>query len=104
MVGNVITQVNQQVRTLVVATRESHGVVMDLEHVALTWCVRFAGQINSRTVKGAVGLGAFQCAFQRASHPRAMLSAWRLYKRAPRRSISQTSFFREHFLMCELQL
>ena len=30
-----------------------HGVVMDLEHVALGWCVRFAGQIISRTVKGA---------------------------------------------------
>ena len=27
---------------------------MDLEHVALTWCVRFAGQINSRTMMGAV--------------------------------------------------
>ena len=38
---------------------------MDLEHVALTWCVRFAGQINSHTVKGAVGFGAFQRAFPR---------------------------------------
>ena len=70
---------------------------MDLEHVALTWCALFAEQINYRTMKGAVGLGAFQCAFQRASHPRAMLSAWRACKRAPRRAVSQTSFSKTFF-------
>ena len=45
MVGNAIKQVKEKVRTLVIATRELHGVVMDPEHVALAWCVRFAGQI-----------------------------------------------------------
>ena len=52
------------------ATRELRG--HGPEHVALVLCVRFAGQIISRTVKGADGLTAFQPAFQRASHPRAM--------------------------------
>ena len=51
MVENAIKQVKEKVRTLVIATRELHGVVMDLEHVALAWCVRLAGQIISRTVK-----------------------------------------------------
>ena len=50
-------------------------MVMDLEHVALAWCVRFAGQIISGTVIGAEGLTAFERAFQRASHPRAMPAA-----------------------------
>ena len=35
-----------------IATREQGSVVVDLEDVALAWCVRFAGQIMSRTVKG----------------------------------------------------
>ena len=51
-------------------------MVMDPEHVALAWCARFAGQLISRTVKGADGLTAFQHAFQRASHPRAIPAAW----------------------------
>ena len=76
MVKNAIKQVNVKMRSLVVATRELHGVVMDREHVALAWCVRFAGQIISRTVKGADGLTAFQRAFQRTSHPRDMPAAW----------------------------
>ena len=46
-----------------------------LEHVALAWCVRFPVHIMSRTAKGAGGLTAFQRAFQRTSHPRAMPSA-----------------------------
>ena len=50
-----------KVRTLVTATREFLGVVQDSEHVALAWCVRFAGQIISR-----------KRAFQTASH----LEAW----------------------------
>ena len=58
------------------ATRELHGVIMDPEHVALAWCVRFAGQIISCTVKSADGLTAFQHAFHRASHPQAMPAAW----------------------------
>ena len=48
---------------------------MDFEHVALAWCVRFAGQIISRTVKGADGLIAFPRASLRASHPRAVPAA-----------------------------
>ena len=51
MVGNAIKHVKEKVRTLVIATRELHGVVMDPEHVALAWCVRFADQINSHVVK-----------------------------------------------------
>ena len=50
---------------------------MDLEHLALAWCVRFAVQIISRVVKGADGLTAFQRVFQRVFHPRDMPSAWR---------------------------
>ena len=60
MVENAIKQVKEKVRTLVIATRELRSVVRDLEHVALAWCVRFAGQIISRTVKGADGLTACQ--------------------------------------------
>ena len=59
-----------------IMTRALHGVVVNLEDVALAWCVRFAGQIISRTVKSADGPTAFQRAFQRGSHPRAMLAAW----------------------------
>ena len=75
VVENAITQVKVTVRTMVTATRQLHGVVIDPEHAALACCVRFAGQIISRTVKGADGFTAFQRAFQRASHPRAMPSA-----------------------------
>ena len=60
IVENSFKQVKEEVRTLVIATRELHGVVMDPEHVALAWCVRITGQIISRTVKGADGLTAFQ--------------------------------------------
>ena len=49
---------------------------MDLVHVALAWCGRFASQVISLTVKGADGLTVVQCAFQRKSHPRATPSAW----------------------------
>ena len=59
-------------RTLVNETHQLHGVVMDLEHVAFEWCVRFAGQIISRCAKGADELTASQRAVQRVSHPRAM--------------------------------
>ena len=86
MVENAIKLVKEKVRSLVIATRELHGVVVDPEHVALAWCVRFAGQIISRTVKGADGRTAFQRAFQRMSHPRAMSCTWR---RARRRSRSK---------------
>ena len=90
MVENAIKQVKEKVRTLVIATRELHGVVMDPEHLALAWCVRFAGQIISRTVKGTDGLTAFQRAFQRASHPGAMPAAWGekiLYLEASKRKV-----------------
>ena len=76
MVENAIKQVKEKVRTLVIATRELHDLAMDAEHVTLAWCVRFAGQISSRIVKGAGALTAFQRAFQRASRPRAMPSTW----------------------------
>ena len=62
MAENTIKQVKEKVRTLVIATRELHSVVMDPKHVALAWCVPFAGQIFSRTVKGADGLNAFRSA------------------------------------------
>ena len=59
MVENAIkTSQGEKVRTLVIATR--HGVVVDSDRVALAWCVRFAGEIISRTVRGADGLTAFQ--------------------------------------------
>ena len=67
MVENAIEQVKEEVRPMVIATRELHGVVMNPEHVALVWCARFAGQIIFRSVKGADGLSAFQRAFQRVS-------------------------------------
>ena len=91
MVENVIKKVKEKVRTLVTATRELHGVVMDPGRVALAWCLRFAGEI-----KGADGLTAFQRAFQRTSHPRAMLSAWRekiLYLEASKKKIRITDKF-----------
>ena len=93
MVENAIKHVKEKVRMLVIATRELQGVVMDPEHVALAWCVRFAGQIISRTVKGADGLTAFQRAYQRASHPRAMPAAWRekiLYLKASKKKVQIT--------------
>ena len=96
MVENAIKQVKEKVRTLVTATRELHGVVMDFEHVALAWCVCFAGQIISRTVKGADRLTAFQRALQRASHPRAMPAAWGekiLYLEASKKKVHITDKF-----------
>ena len=63
------------------ATRELHGEVMDPEHVLLAWCVRFA---------------AFQRVFQRASHSRAMPSAWRekiLYLKSSKKKIQITDKF-----------
>ena len=96
VVENAIKQVKEKVRTLVIATRELHGVVMDPEHVALAWCVRFAGQIISRSVKGADGLTAFQRAFQRASHSRDMPAAWEekiLYLEASKKKIHITDKF-----------
>ena len=66
---NTIKLVKEKVGILVIAIRELHGVVMDPEHVAMVWCVRVAGQIMSRTVKGTDGLTAFQRAFQRSCLP-----------------------------------
>ena len=97
MVETAIKQVQEEVRTLVIATRELHGIVMDAERVALAWCVRFAGQIMSRTVNGADGLAAFQRAFQRTSiqepcFPRGEKRSC-TWKRARKRFRSQTSFW-----------
>ena len=50
-VENAIKPVKVKVRTLVIAPREIHGVVMDPELVALAWSVRFAEQISSRTTR-----------------------------------------------------
>ena len=55
MMENATKLVEAEVRTLVIATRELHGVVMDRGHVAL----RVAGQIISRTVKGEDWLSDF---------------------------------------------
>ena len=96
MVENAIKQVKEKVRTLVIATHELYGVVMDSEHVALARGVRFAGDIISRSVKGADGLTAFQRAFQRASHPRAMPAAWRekiLHLEAGKKKVQITDKF-----------
>ena len=98
MVDNAIKQVKEKVRTLVIATRELHGVVMDREHVALAWCVRFAGQIISRTVEGADEITAFEHAFQRACHPRAVPAAWGekiLYLEPSKKRVQMTDKFLE---------
>ena len=79
-----------------IAIRELHGVVVDLEHGALAWCVRFVGQIISRKLKGASELTACQRAFQRTSHPRAMPSALGeqiLYLEASKKKIQITDNF-----------
>ena len=39
MVEIAIKQVKEKVQNFVISTRELHGVVMDLEHLALAWCV-----------------------------------------------------------------
>ena len=86
-----------------IARRELRGAVVDPEHVALAWCVRFAGQIISRTVKGADGLSAFQRAFQRSSHPRAMLAAWRekiLYLEASKKKVQITDQLLDGVFFC----
>ena len=86
-------------RTLVIATRELHGVVMDLEHLVLAWCVRFVGLIISRTVKGADGLTAFPRAFQGASHEEFVVGTlagcveFRTVKRRPREDAADLVFF-----------
>ena len=97
MVENAIKQGKEKVRTLVIATRWLRGVVMDLEHVALAWCVRFAGQIISRTVQGADGLSHSNVHFRVRltdepclQHGEKRSCTW---KRARRRFRSQTSFW-----------
>ena len=85
----------RKVRTLVIATRELHG-----RHgpcaCGADVCVRFAGEIITRNVKGTDGLTAFQCAFQRVSHPRAMLPAREkkiLFLEASKKNIQITDKF-----------
>ena len=77
----IIAQVNRirrllALRTLVIAARKLHAGLMGPKHVALAWCVRFGGQISSRTVKRRGGLTAFQRAYQHKSHPRTTMVAW----------------------------
>ena len=87
-------------QTLVIATRELHGVVMvDLEHVVLAWCVRFVGPIISCTVKGAYGLTAFPRALQGASHEEFVVGTlagcvgFRTVKRRPREDAADLVFY-----------
>ena len=37
---------------LVIGDRELHGATIDRNHATLLWCIKFAGQVLSRTVKG----------------------------------------------------
>ena len=86
-------------------TRDLHGVV-DPERVVVAWCVRFAGKIISCTVKGANGFSAFQRAFQRLSHPRAMPSAWGekiLYLEATTKEIQITNKLLDGIFLCVKQ-
>ena len=76
LVENAVKQVMEKVRGLVIGARELHGATIDRSHVTLPWCIRFVGQVLSRTVKGHDGLTAFQRAYQRKSHPRPLPAAW----------------------------
>ena len=76
LVENAVKQVKDKVRVLVIGDRELHGATIDLKHVTLPWCIKFAGRVLSRTVKGQDGLTAFQRAYQRKSHPRPLPAAW----------------------------
>jgi len=98
MIESGIKAIKEKVRTLVIAARELHGVVIGPDHVALEWCIRFAGQILSRTVKGADGLTAFQRAFQRRSHPRALPAPWGekvLYMEASKKKVQLDDKFKD---------
>ena len=76
LIENAVKQVKEKVRVLVIGARELHGATIDRNHVTLPWCIRFAGQVLSRTVKGHDGLTGFQRAYQRKSHPRPLPAAW----------------------------
>ena len=109
MVEKSIRQVKEKVRSLVIAAREVHGVVMNAEHVALSWCVRFAGQIVSLTEKGRAGLTVLRRAYQRKSRPRATLAAGarKFFTWTPqRRRYSPRTYYLmgslEHRLVCLL--
>ena len=52
MVETDIKLVKEKVRTMVIATREMHGEIMDPEHVALPWCVRFRWSDHSPYYEG----------------------------------------------------
>lgn len=97
-----IKAIKEKVRTLVIAARELHGVVMGPDHAALAWCIRFAGQVLSRTVKGADGLTAFQRAYQRKTHPRALPAAWGekvLYMTASKKKVQLEDKFSDGILV-----
>ena len=53
-----VKQVKAKVRVLVTGARELHHATIDRSHVTLPWCIRFAGQVLSRTVKDHDGLPA----------------------------------------------
>ena len=55
LVENAVKQVKEKVRVLVIGARELHGATIDRSHLTLPWCIRFAGQALSRTVKGHDG-------------------------------------------------
>ena len=98
LVENAVKQVKEKVRVLVIGARELHGATIDRNHVTLPWCIRFAGQVLSRRVKGHDGLTAFQRAYQRKSHPRPLPAAWGeqvLYLEATKRKAQLSDKFED---------
>ena len=98
LVENAVKQVKDKVRVLVIGARELHGATIDLNHVTLPWCIKFAGHVLSRTVKGQDGLTAFQRAYQRKSHPRPLPAAWGekvLYLEASKRKAQLSNKFED---------
>ena len=98
LVENAVKQLKEKFRVLVIGARELHGATVDRNHVTLLWCIKFAGQVLSRTVKGQDGLTAFQRAYQRKSHPRPLPAAWRekvLYLEASKRKAQLSDKFED---------
>ena len=62
--------VKETVRTLICFARELHGVTVGKSHVSLTWCVRLAAQIISRSHHGTDGMAGYRKAYGRSRMPR----------------------------------
>ena len=91
LVENAVKQLKEKVRVLIVRN-----------HVTLLWCIKFAGQVLSRTVKGQDGLTAFQRAYQRKSHPRPLPAAWGenvLYLEASKRKAQLSDKFEDEIFL-----